>query len=162
MKTCRECETEKPITEFYEIPNGRDGHRNECKECTKARNRRAYRADPAAKHARTRAWEAANPERRDYHFRRSHLQRTYNMSPEGYAAKLAEQGGVCAVCQEPPGKQHLAVDHDHACCPGVRSCGRCVRGLLCNTCNSGRGRVDDPVWLRRRADYVEFWVARMS
>jgi hypothetical protein len=28
------------------------------------------------------------------------------------------------------------VDHDHACCQKKnRSCGKCIRGLLCHTCN---------------------------
>jgi hypothetical protein len=27
-------------------------------------------------------------------------------------------------------------DHDHECCPGRRSCGHCVRGVVCATCNS--------------------------
>lgn len=39
----------------------------------------------------------------------------------------------------------LVVDHDHGCCPRAKSCGRCVRGFLCGTCNSAAGLVrDDP------------------
>src|SRR4029077_2130187 len=33
----------------------------------------------------------------------------------------------------------LAVDHDHNCCPGAHSCGKCIRGILCGTCNSALG-----------------------
>lgn len=41
----------------------------------------------------------------------------------------------------------LCVDHDHQCCPGERSCGRCVRGLLCPTCNLAVGFLRDDVSL---------------
>jgi hypothetical protein len=45
------------------------------------------------------------------------------------------QDRACAGCHTPMPDAKLEVDHDHACCPGSRSCGRCVRGLLCRTCN---------------------------
>ncbi len=39
-----------------------------------------------------------------------------------------------------------------------------VRGLLCAGryagCNRKLGRIDDPVWLRRSADYLENWPSR--
>jgi hypothetical protein len=48
------------------------------------------------------------------------------------------------------------VDHQHSCCPGKsNSCGRCVRGLLCISCNSAIGMFDENVEvLRRAAAYV--------
>lgn len=33
------------------------------------------------------------------------------------------------------------VDHDHDCCPGGWSCGRCVRGLICSECNVLEGKI---------------------
>lgn len=40
----------------------------------------------------------------------------------------------------------LVLDHDHACCATRnRSCGKCFRGFVCRTCNSGMGFFgDDP------------------
>jgi hypothetical protein len=35
------------------------------------------------------------------------------------------------------------VDHDHNHCKGDRSCGDCVRGLLCADCNRGLGSFHD-------------------
>ncbi|WP_435613304.1 endonuclease domain-containing protein [Streptomyces sp. bgisy159] len=70
---------------------------------------------------------------------------------------LAEQGGVCAVCGhlDPAGRE-LAVDHDHSCCPdAAKSCGNCVRGLLCWPCNVGIGHLrDDPEILTAAAAYL--------
>jgi hypothetical protein len=53
--------------------------------------------------------------------------RKYNISPTVIHEMLA--GG----CQFPEGDHQgpLHIDHDHACCAGRRSCGQCVRGILC-------------------------------
>ncbi|MFY1687280.1 endonuclease domain-containing protein [Plantactinospora sp. WMMB782] len=75
--------------------------------------------------------------------RRDNLAARYSITIEQYAALLAHQGYVCAFCQGAKGRngKALHVDHDHACCPypegrgSLRSCGRCVRGLLCSRCN---------------------------
>ena len=48
------------------------------------------------------------------------------------------------------------IDHDHACCPGAGSCGKCVRGVLCPPCNQMLGMAkDDPEKLRLGAAYLE-------
>jgi hypothetical protein len=54
-----------------------------------------------------------------------------------YDDMLTAQDGHCAICPTTPEQngKALAVDHDHECCPGRRSCGKCVRGLLCDRCN---------------------------
>jgi len=44
-----------------------------------------------------------------------------------YDALLAFQGGVCGICQNPPKRIRLSVDHDH-------KTGE-IRGLLCAWCN---------------------------
>jgi hypothetical protein len=49
----------------------------------------------------------------------------------------------------------LAIDHDHGCCPGQVSCGRCFRGFLCLSCNSLLGMAgDDPDRLQIAARYL--------
>jgi hypothetical protein len=37
------------------------------------------------------------------------------------------------------------VDHDHTCCPGKKSCGKCIRGFLCRACNSFIGLAKDNI-----------------
>jgi hypothetical protein len=67
------------------------------------------------------------------------LQRLYGLDYETFAELTESQGGVCAICGQPPktASQPLFVDHDHATGD--------VRGLLCRTCNTGLGMLGDTV-----------------
>lgn len=72
----------------------------------------------------------------------------YHIPVDWYYVMLAKQNGGCAVCGKPEAenaKGVLVVDHDHNCCAGDKSCGRCVRSLLCNTCNLALGFVQDSI-----------------
>lgn len=89
----------------------------------------------------------------------SHIERLFNLSSDMYRRILDAQGGGCAVCGGGPGVagRSFHVDHDHSCCPeSGRSCGNCIRGLLCNNCNTAVGLMrDDPARLRAAADYLD-------
>jgi hypothetical protein len=82
----------------------------------------------------------------------------HGITREQYLAMLASQGEVCAICERTsPGEffGRWAIDHDHRCCPGQTSCGRCIRGLLCRACNMGLGQFgDDPNQLMSAAAYL--------
>lgn len=59
----------------------------------------------------------------------------FQLTPEAYWALWDAQNGRCAICLGRSSRR-LSVDHDHSCCPGKTSCGKCVRGLLCTmNCN---------------------------
>ena len=84
--------------------------------------------------------------------------RRHGLGADGIEALRSRQGGGCAICQKPeteaPGGR-LAVDHDHAHCPGKIGCPLCVRGLLCVNCNNLlRSARDDQRILRAAIDYV--------
>jgi hypothetical protein len=85
-------------------------------------------------------WRRNNPDVKRSSARRSTLKNFYGLTVEQYDAMLAAQGGGCAICgavaADSTGRS-LHVDHDHNCCPGERTCGKCVRGLLCRRCNLG-------------------------
>lgn len=87
--------------------------------------------------------------------RAARVLKTYNITEQQYQELLASQGGVCYICRRKAGVRRHSVDHDHACCNGPVSCGRCVRGLLCNPCNKYLGHLRDSVDAAARvADYL--------
>lgn len=75
------------------------------------------------------------------------IQRRYGITLDEYEAMADAQGGGCAICGAAPKEgASLHIDHDHACCSGQKeSCGRCVRGLLCEDCNRVLGTFRDDV-----------------
>lgn len=91
----------------------------------------------------------------------SHRVTRYGITPQEYGKLYEHQGRRCAVCRRATGAtKALAVDHDHACCPGPTSCGKCVRGLLCGPCNSMMAHARDDAELYRRAiRYLNEWPA---
>ena len=93
--------------------------------------------------ARVAKWHKAHPERRratiKKHGHKYFLKAKYGITPERYCEMFEAQGGVCAICKRCERRRtsstRLAVDHDH-------ETGR-VRGLLCTTCNTAIGMLDD-------------------
>lgn len=83
----------------------------------------------------------------------------YGITKETYDKMLADQEGHCAICPATPKEVgSLCVDHDHSCCPGQKTCGECLRGLLCPRCNTAIGLLDDSVQkITSAANYVEFF-----
>lgn len=97
-----------------------------------------------------RQWHAANPERSAGYT----LWRRYRITLQDYAEMLERQGGVCAICSKPPAAQRLDVDHDHSCCPSGGSCGQCIRGLLCRSCNTRLYALENPMWRSNAESYL--------
>jgi len=159
MKRCSVCGLIKPPEEFYR-KNTADGYESACKPCCRARSKKSRDTHRSRETHRQQmaAWKVANPERYA-EMRFVYRTRRFGMTPEGYRALLASQDGRCAACgSSDPQASHgqFGIDHDHSCCPGKKSCGKCVRGLLCNGCNTALAHVkDDPERLRQLIAYLE-------
>jgi hypothetical protein len=112
--------------------------------------------DVVKKNARKREAYHRNKERLRGRLLDARLRSRYNLSALRYAEMLAEQSGVCAICGKPePKGRLLCVDHDHECCEGTKSCGFCVRALLCKKCNMLLGLCDESMEvLRKVAKYL--------
>lgn len=134
---------------------GYGNYRCRCDECrawnaSQGRNRR--KAKPEEGRAYASAYYRARP-----HLRRGQTLKRYAFTAERYAELLAEQGGVCAICgMSPSDSSPLQIDHDHGCCKRQnKSCGRCVRGLLCKLCNTGIALLcERPEILLRAIEYL--------
>jgi Recombination endonuclease VII len=130
----------------------------EFRASTRAYNRAWYKANKDRVNAESRRKRAENPDwkakqrdRRRRTKRKDMLKYCYGMTVAEYEAMLAQQNGVCAICETKPDDRPLCVDHDHAT-------GK-VRGLLCHSCNVGLGNYkDDPRRTRRTTAYLEAWL----
>ena len=144
-KACSVCKETKLLSEYRPQKAGKFGCTACCKTCESKFSAARYKKSAAI-----------NPER----YWKKHLLANHNITPEIYYQYLAAQGGVCAICLKPPkrygNKFRLSIDHDHACCPTITSCGKCIRGLVCHPCNVSLGLMkDDPTIFRRAALYLE-------
>jgi len=80
----------------------------------------------------------------------------YGMNRIEWDALFVSQGSACAICRSTEGGNGWHTDHDHSCCPLRKSCGKCVRGILCNGCNTGIGLLQDSAEiLTAAAAYLE-------
>lgn len=117
VRTCRTCDTTKPIDEFR--PRGKY-RRGTCASCQAAKRKARRQSDSVRESdaATLRRWRLGK----------------FGITPEQYDLLLAAQNGGCAICGSALGDgtgRRLAIDHDHAS-------GR-VRGLLCVACNRRLG-----------------------
>lgn len=85
--------------------------------------------------------------------KRNQLKTRYSLTLERFNEMISEQNNQCAICSKDFSETNKpCVDHDHSCCNGKkRSCGKCVRGLLCNSCNKAVGLLKDSVETFKKA-----------
>jgi hypothetical protein len=130
---CNICLEVKLVEEFYKNAHRKSGYHSACKECFNARE--SLRAKDTPEEIRLDRF----------------LRHKFNITYAQYMTVFIEQDGVCAICKQPETVKKnsdkivaLAVDHNHACCPGTRSCGKtgCVRRLLCTLCNHAIGVIE--------------------
>jgi hypothetical protein len=125
-KWCADCDRVLPVAEFVRTTRTKSGYHAYCKPC---HNKRGHVSREKVGGSRT-----------------YHLSRRYGITAAEADYLLAQQNGMCAICNAAPA---VHVDHDHA--TGA------VRALLCFNCNGGLGQFrDDPAVLRAAAEYVRF------
>lgn len=142
MKTCRKCKKSKPLEEFHKRKSAKDGLLGNCKSCQSEYTKSHYSANKDYYKSKANKWRSEN---RIYSV-------VYNLTDEQYNELYLKYDGKCWICKVREGTH---IDHDHSCCPGKESCGKCVRGLLCSGCNLGLGHFkDNVVYLNNAIQYL--------
>lgn len=164
MKTCTKCNKTKPHSEFHKKKQVHDGYAYHCKACVREYDMKEN--DPKRVMPRKEQDGLIHCRHCEEYLNKSEFwgnDLTYcrpcktkvginsnlkkkGLNMESYSDMEKSQNGVCAICKNPESKKRrLSVDHDHECCPGSGSCGKCIRGLLCSNCNTALGLVKDSV-----------------
>lgn len=130
LMICSQCKQDKTTNCFYPDARRKSGFRNPCRLCSIARVR-SYRD----------RWRNENRTKYNLANRNAVKKRRYGISTQDLLILLQKQDNGCAICN-----RFLSVDAikkidrpyiDHCHATGV------VRGLLCSTCNSGIGLLND-------------------
>lgn len=157
LKTCSDCKTPQLETEFNKAKENMDGLKSICNTCRNRKRRENYPNEQQKLIDRQKQSRKNNPKKH----RGYDMKKRFGMTWEDFDKRFAEQGFKCAGCGdiesgEKSGSWHI--DHDHSCCPlpNRKTCGKCVRGILCKTCNLSLGQVKDSITrLRGLALYLE-------
>lgn len=173
---CTGCSLVKLYSEFprnKETPCGFDPR---CRECRHQARRARMGAvmekprcvDEVERKTRRKAsfdrYAENNPEALKLAYRKHHL-KTYGLTQDSFEWLLTSQNFECYLCKNAETRIHhrtgkvtnLSIDHDHRCCQEkTKSCGECIRHLLCASCNLLVGMAEaKPAHAWRFADYID-------
>lgn len=175
MKRCNRCNQTKNYSEFHKMSNSPDGYKYQCKLCVREYDqiendsKRVMPRKIQGTKIHCRYCEQYLP-KSSFWSKNTYCKtcqplighignlKKYGLTRDDYVNLEKSQNGVCKICGESEKyNKRLSVDHDRSCCSGQGSCGKCIRGLLCSTCNKVLGQVnDDKVLLQKMIDYLDF------
>ena len=114
------------------------------------RNKRFYWNHKKEEIARSAQYYRDNKEAQ----RLRHRNTRHHITQDWFDNKMVEQDHKCAICQKAFEKTPH-IDHDHNCCPPLKSCDKCRRDLLCERCNVMIGMsCESEIILVRAIQYV--------
>lgn len=160
MKFCPKCKIDKNESEFNKAMNRKDGLCYSCRGCYSDYHKKYHIENKQRIGAKSKKRREDNPGKMtDWH-----RMNYYNLSPDSFLILLEKQVNCCRICKKKFTELLTpCVDHDHSCCPGKTSCGKCIRALLCGPCNNGLGCFkDNPNLLHSAEEYLRSLNAQSS
>jgi hypothetical protein len=173
-KTCGKCQETKTLDNFYKskpeqkLSHGVDYY---CKYCRSGAHLKSIRTQDKkcsiedcnkSHYARTwcrmhyARWERNGHTDRlmgdgDKKVRDKHLRLKYLITLKEYEERTADG---CELCGE-KSERSYHVDHDHNCCKDQKTCGKCIRGIICHKCNIAVDKMEQGLM---REDYPNYWL----
>jgi hypothetical protein len=116
----------------------RPGHRGDCRTAEAMKDSRQPMTD------RRRGTRIKDDPITKTRWSRTYRLARYGLTRDQFDRLLEIQGHACGMCHASFAQAQLIfIDHDHDCCETEKSsCGKCVRGLLCLSCNTGLGVIE--------------------
>lgn len=90
--------------------------------------------------------------------RRQRLSQYGKTAIKHYREQMRAQKGLCSVCGKKMIQPHQ--DHNHKCCGKKRACSKCLRGLLCKTCNAILHYFENDKLKTAAERYLNKWILR--
>lgn len=141
MKICTKCQIKQPLDNFAKDSRGRQGRRASCKTCHAAWMKRYNDEHAEENRVKQKVRDAARPKGI-----------RHGITEERYQELKGKFDGKCWACKT---NEATCIDHDHDCCSATYSCGNCVRGMLCRSCNMAYGLLaESPDRVKGLLDYV--------
>lgn len=163
MKQCTKCGKTKKYSDFHKWSKSKDGYKYICKSCVREYDqieddpKRAMPRKQKGNLIHCRYCEQYLP-KSSFWSKNTYCKtcqplighvgnlKKYGLTRDDYVDLEKSQNGLCKICGEKEKyNKRLSIDHDHTCCSGPTSCGKCVRGLLCSRCNKVLGQINDDI-----------------
>jgi len=138
FKVCASCEIKKSVDKFKFRKDSSDGYRSHCSECLSKTASNKWKED--------KKFQQRGKERS----RKYSLKTKYGLTLEEFNGMCKAVNYSCEIC----GTHINELSHDTLYVDHCHTTGK-IRGLLCNTCNSGISMLqDDETIMLKAIDYI--------